>query len=194
MSIHQLDLPIIDSVRYYCWRVEEMLPESGVDADVVHRSIEGQKIAKGELIKAAFGEEIEVLTFPEGKPKPINNVHISFSHSRELIILACSEANVGIDLQFYTDKLVRVSKKFVSELEGSLLSEDTMIRKKQIHYMWSAKEAVFKLYGTEVPFKEVVSLSLDLREQGEIEVVVKNRHRHKVQYLFFDDFCFCIAL
>ncbi len=194
MPIHQLSLPIIHSVRYYCWRVVETLPESGVDAEVVHRFIDGQKNAKMALIKAAFGAEIEVQTYPEGKPKPIGDTHISFSHSREMIVLACSSSNVGIDLQFYTDKLVRVSRKFVSEAENELLSSIEALRNRQIHFMWSAKEAVFKLYGTEVPFKEIVAQSLELGNSGEIEVIVKNQYRHTVSYLFFDDFCFCIAL
>ncbi|MES2629199.1 MAG: 4'-phosphopantetheinyl transferase superfamily protein [Bacteroidota bacterium] len=187
MPLTELPLPFHPAVRYQCW---ELPAAQDVGSADLPDPIDG---AKDQLICEAFGAYHAVEAFPSRKPKPVQGVHISFSHSRELIVLAYGSCNVGIDLQYYTDKLVRVSSKFISEHERSLLSTEEQQFNRQVHYMWCAKEAVFKLYGTEVPFKDIVSDTLDLRESGEIGVTVKGLHRHTVNYCFFNDFCFCIA-
>ncbi len=194
MPIVDLPLPLNAAVRYYCWDLTEDWTDLFPADSAKHINIYRQEFAKKKLTDLAFRRSVVLETYDSGKPKPIEGIHISFSHSGNTIVLCTSELNVGIDLQYYTDKLVRVSHKFVSEHERSLLSEDIAKSNQQIHMLWCAKEAVFKLYGTEVPFQEIVAATLDLEIAGTITFTVKGQCEHPVQYCFFDDFCFCIAL
>lgn len=194
MELFEPVLPVIQGVQFYCNRVSQDLPVLTGDNNPNHEKVIQQQNAKAKLIQKAFGKVLSVDTYPEGKPKPLEGKHISFSHSREYIILAVSASNVGIDLQFYTEKLIRVSGKFISDNERMMLSSEKAESDKQTHFLWCAKEAVFKLYGTEVPFKDIIADHLNLDQQGCISFTVKEHAKHIVYYSFFEDFCFCIAL
>lgn len=195
MPILQLPLPTHPSISLLSWHLTndfEPFAETGI-LEKKRESRAHQDMAKDMLITKAFGMSMEVNFFDSGKPKPINGQHVSFSHSRDHIVLATGLCNVGIDLQYYTDKLLRVSHKFVSDFERTLLHSDPKLAAQQIHFLWCAKEAIFKIYGSNLPFKDIEAQSLELANAGSISCRVPEGKLHQVAYCFFDDFCFCLA-
>ncbi len=73
-------------------------------------------------------------------------LHLSLSHSGELVAAALSAIPVGIDLQHKNEKIIRVSHKFVGEAERESLEDPT--RSDHLHLYWCAKEALYKAHGT----------------------------------------------
>lgn len=82
---------------------------------------------------------------PDGKPFLIGSAaHISLSHSEHFVAAALHyHSPVGIDLERPKEQLGRVASKFLSESELRQVNgnPDLLCR------YWSAKEAVFKLFG-----------------------------------------------
>ncbi len=70
---------------------------------------------------------------------------ISISHSGDKMALYISENSIGLDIQFYTDKIVKVQKKYlhISEL-AYIETGDTF---KKLHIIWAAKESLYKYYS-----------------------------------------------
>lgn len=69
---------------------------------------------------------------------------ISLSHSDEMVAVALSSYNIGIDIQKLSPKIARIVPKFMTlkEIElTALTNEDSFA-----HFTWSAKEAMFKAY------------------------------------------------
>lgn len=89
-----------------------------------------------------------------GKPGLSDSTyHISISHSHELAAVIASPLNVGIDIQYYVDKIDRLAPKFVRLDEEAFLLEET--RMEQLHLLWCAKEALYKGFGRrKLDFKE----------------------------------------
>ena len=72
-----------------------------------------------------------------------SNLNISISHSENLVAVAISEKQFGIDIQKYTDKITLVSSKFITE-EILLSINELSDFGKICHVHWGVKEALFK--------------------------------------------------
>lgn len=71
---------------------------------------------------------------------------ISLSHAGDLVAAIVSEHfNPGIDIELLRDRILRVKERFMSDGELERISEPAILEKLYIH--WSAKEALYKLYG-----------------------------------------------
>lgn len=72
-------------------------------------------------------------------------IHISISHSfHKIAVLTNNSKSTGVDLQHLNNKIFRIREKF--------LRKEELLRKKDISLeelttYWSAKEALFKVYG-----------------------------------------------
>lgn len=105
-------------------------------------------------------EKIEIS--PLGKPQLADNtIHFSISHSYPYAAAIVSrQKEVGIDIQVYQDKILRLQSKFLSEAEQQICGDDLQ----QITLAWCAKEALFKYYGLgAVDFKDDMPISKLLR-------------------------------
>ncbi len=83
-----------------------------------------------------------------GKPHLVNiQGDISFTHSHSHAAAIYSKTRlVGIDIQIGTDKIARIARKFVSEMENDYISiHDNTID--YHHVLWGAKESMYKAYG-----------------------------------------------
>jgi phosphopantetheinyl transferase len=90
---------------------------------------------------------------PNGKPI-LNNAHnISFSHSENISILLISTTNCGIDIEIASDKITRISSKFINQKERKSIKT-----KEEVYWAWTIKEAIFKYFGERVLFKEHINI------------------------------------
>jgi 4'-phosphopantetheinyl transferase len=88
-----------------------------------------------------------------GKPYLVgSDWQMSLTHSLKYVAVVMHAAEpIGIDLERKTDKLLRIKNKFLSESELEFANDDI----EKLTILWSAKEALYKLYGKrKVIFKE----------------------------------------
>lgn len=112
-------------------------------------------LASRALISQIFKGKNYTL-FKDAVNKPYLKVNgklwfLSITHSANYAAIAFSEKHhIGIDLERIDERVNRVAKKFINEVEGSYAH--TTLHKTII---WSAKESLYKLHGQrEVDFKQ----------------------------------------
>jgi 4'-phosphopantetheinyl transferase len=100
------------------------------------------------LLQNIMQKNYRMATVKDGYGKPYligSEKHISLSHSSNFTAAIVADSHTGIDIQYITEKLIRVKHKFLSpeEMEYYELTMDLLI----LHVYWGAKEALFKAYG-----------------------------------------------
>jgi phosphopantetheinyl transferase len=71
------------------------------------------------------------------------NTNISISHSENMIAVAFSKKQFGIDIQKFTEKIPRLALKFIQEKDLNILQkQDSFFKTAHVH--WGVKEAMFK--------------------------------------------------
>jgi phosphopantetheinyl transferase len=124
-----------------------------------------EKISQLLLLKSLGISPSELFYLPNGKPMLTSGLNISFSHSGNLSIAILANGKCGIDIEFPSDKIIRISSKFIHEQELPLMKDKT-----NIYWGWSIKEAVFKYFGERVLFKEHIHI-LEINEVDEKAIV-----------------------
>jgi len=122
---------------------------------------QGDRIAREEKALQWYASRYLLLTshpaaidyYKERKPHLFNGPKISFSHSEDIVGLLLSQNNAGLDVQVFNEKLERIKDKFTSAEELKLIRANSDLS--ALSLTWSVKEAIFKYYGTGVPFKSV---------------------------------------
>ena len=113
-----------------------------------------ERIVCRKILALLLQQNEIIITYGEHGEPLMNNLHLSFSHSGEMVAVAISGKNpIGIDIERVQDRIVALQSKFMSENE---LSVDEIHNKEAITRIWTAKEAVYKLFS---------SLPLDFKEQ-----------------------------
>ena len=91
-----------------------------------------------------------LLTNTQRKPH-VNIGNISVSHCSDFIAVAytkSNEHNIGIDIEVYGDRILKIIHKFLNEAESGFCGKDSL----KCLIIWSAKEAIFKKYGDSTAF------------------------------------------
>lgn len=89
-----------------------------------------------------------------GKPILTHGRFISISHDRNFVGILMNEEEIGLDIQTVEERIHRIANKFCNEDELNQFhttEERTAI--------WCTKEAIFKYFGTEVPFAESITVT-----------------------------------
>lgn len=124
----------------------------------------------------------------DGKPKAKDGKFISISHSKTYTCLGVGEANLGVDIQECDEKCKKLGPKFCTSKEvGLLFMEDPY------SLLWSAKESVFKYFGTQLPFLDIQLT----HAKGDQLIFSVNRLGEKfsfeVHYQEFENHFLCVA-
>ena len=124
------------------------------------------------LLWKSFGYNEFIQYTEEGSPI-VSNGKISVSHSRHHIVIGWSESNVvGIDIENYSEKVIRVCNKFMSEAEISRFGNQEM---KILTTIWSIKEAVFKMRPKDhLIFKDQIEI-VSLHQDSNFNIHYSNR-------------------
>lgn len=118
--------------------------------------------------------------------------HFSISHSFDYAAVMVSRDHlVGLDIEQINDKIVRIEDKFMSEEEKSFIEPQHKIE--QLYACWSAKEALYKLFGKKtVSFKENIHLHpFQYQRMGEMGACLVKRDFFKnfcIHYQWFDGY------
>ncbi|MBT8219239.1 MAG: 4'-phosphopantetheinyl transferase superfamily protein [Bacteroidia bacterium] len=91
-----------------------------------------------------------------GKPHVVpiqGDISVTHSHQKAAAIFA-KQANVGIDIQIETERILKLAGKFISEDEFDFI-EGSTDHISYYHIIWGAKESLYKAYGRrKVDFKK----------------------------------------
>ena len=89
------------------------------------------------------GRILNIFHNEDGKPILNNGLTISISHTRGYIAIILSETkNVGIDIEYVSDRVEKISSRFMREDESA---DDIM----SLLVLWCAKETLYKLFSSE---------------------------------------------
>jgi len=152
-----------ETVTLLLWELNEdidffktMVPENIFSYIAENNRLEKRKLEKLSqvVLLASAGIDYSKLYYnPNGKPLLQLNEMISFSHSGDYSALLICKENCGLDLELASDKIIRISNKFINESEASLIKTE-----ENIYWAWTIKEAVFKYFGEAVLFKDHIKI------------------------------------
>lgn len=140
--------------------------------------------------------------------------NVSISHSNDFVFVAVSDNALGIDVQRYSDKLTRIADAYMNDAECRYIHTvyfpaDVPPEMPDIHnaerkrlLVWSAKEAIYKLYGG-LSLKSDVTVNIrNVYRKGYTTAVVTTHDYPNasctslvvgIKYLFINDLIFVIA-
>ena len=118
-----------------------------------------------------FHVDYEIKYLASGKPI-INDGHISISHSGSSIIVGHSKKYIiGIDIEFFNSKIIKIKDKFLSNIEREKLDIDN---DKVLTIIWSLKEAIYKMKDRKgLIFREHI-LVHSIGNNGKVELNLDN--------------------
>lgn len=132
------------------------------------------------------GENYKIIYDKDGKPSLENSEKfISFSHACIWNVSACSNKKVGVDIEIPSEKLRRVSSKFLSEEEIKDFSPKTADLE-TLCLLWSSKEVLYKIIGHDtVDFAAQLRIfPFEKKQTGEIRA--EHISKKRIYTLFYE--------
>lgn len=149
---------------------------------------------------ANLPERVECRYDDFGKPFLLGiDQHISVSHSGPWASAMISDRPCGVDIQVYSHTVERISNRFLSGDESEL-TRQIQNRLHQLHFLWGAKECMYKAYGKKkLEFRQHIFIkSLDLANcRGAGEIIFENIHlRYEIHFRLLPEaaWVFCLLL
>ncbi len=121
-----------------------------------------------------------IQSYVNRKPVLLNGPEISFSHSGDVVAVMLSKFKTGIDVQKRDAKLEIIAERFVNP--DDLILFDGYDKLTMLGKIWAIKEAVFKLYVTELPFKDIHLVSINPAHTA-VKVKVKKQGHSAIHEL-----------
>jgi phosphopantetheinyl transferase len=191
---------INENTRLGIWKIEETeeffkgnVPQH---RDVTHPHKRLQHLAGRFLLQFLFPDFPYQLIEIADTRKPFlldEQYHFSISHCGDYAAAIVSkDSRVGIDIEIPVDKILKIADKFLSKeehsifnIQYSIISDDDF---RLPTLLWSAKEAVFKWYGSGgVDFRKEIQLLQQHKGTQTINCFFsKNKSELTVHYRHFD--------
>ncbi len=121
------------------------------------RSVLGEILARKGISKICGIPEAEIRfeRTENGKPYAVNaDIRFSISHSKDIVICALSEGEIGADAELVRDIDLRIAKFACTDADFEYLYEieDENERNLRFFKIWTAKEAYVKYCGTGISY------------------------------------------
>jgi phosphopantetheinyl transferase len=172
---------INSSTRAGLWRIEEseefFQEKVPLKRDVSHPHKRLQHLAGRYLLPMLFDDFPleEILIADTRKPfLPDEKYHFSISHCGDYAAaIVSSTQRVGVDIERSSEKILRISHKFLTDREKMLLDEQMSAQQllQLTSLLWSSKESMFKWYGDG---------AVDFRQHMHIENIEGNDEEGKL--------------
>lgn len=117
-------------------------------------------VATRVLLHELYGKETSIGHHDSGKPFiPDTNTYITISHTQGYIAIGiCPSAEIGIDIEYRSDRVRRIQNRFLSKEEIDWCSSHNPTETiEKLLLCWTAKETVYKVMN-----KEGVDFSNDI--------------------------------
>lgn len=115
-----------------------------------------EKLSVLLLLHQVLGPEATIDYLPTGRPflKSNDQIKISISHTTNIYAISFSTSAHGMDVERFNKKAFKVKQMFVNDYESKWLKKDEDSVMEKYTSLWSAKEAIYKLYDqTGLSFK-----------------------------------------
>ena len=131
----------------------------------------------------------EVVYDTNGKPLLKNGDYISITHSFDYAAVAVSKENIGIDLEYKRDKVMRLQAKFCNKEELEALPLDQTLQIDYLTEIWSVKEALYKMCDSRsLSFARDITVEVSSKEarieQGDFIAYFRYRTYNLDDYVF----------
>lgn len=179
------------------WRIEEdasyFEPHFSAQPDIKSENKKLQWYASRHLVNTMLGQPTDIEKDEAGKPVLKTGAqHLSLSHTPVFAAAMLSpKTAVGIDLEMVNPKVERIAHKFLRDNEIEAIHRDEKLEKLILY--WSAKEALYKLYGRgEITFAtQLLIQPFHLQPAGELNAAIIGietpLENLTVHYQFFED-------
>jgi 4'-phosphopantetheinyl transferase len=109
------------------------------------------------ILLKTYHNDKTIAYLENGKPVFTDGTHLSISHCADLVGIITADESIGMDIQNPDKKLLLIQKKFCNgqELQYIPSGEAGLVHTTII---WSAKEAIFKVFGENVPFADDMTI------------------------------------
>lgn len=136
----------------------EQIPTSFLSKNTLHYTAKNSVYILGRLLLSRLASEFDnidslKISYNEhGKPYFINSqkpLYFNISHSKDMVICAVSDTEIGIDIQKISDCKMEVVKRFFADSEYEYLSkiDDQAYLNQQFTKLWCMKESIVKCKG-----------------------------------------------
>ena len=203
------DSNVSENLKIGLWKIEESIDQ--LLASVVFNEDERKMFAKFAaesrkkewlatriLLKEITGTWQNISYLDNGKPYLRNeSTDISISHTPGYAAVSLrKEGPAGIDIQQKTEKILRIKDRFLSPAEAQHYTE---IDQDQdwLHLVWSAKEALYKIYGdNKLIFKTDIEIStnFELGANGKVSANVLYNERRDQYVLNYEKIEDCLLV
>ncbi len=192
---------INENAKLGIWEIKE--PESfflksvPLQREITHPHKKLQHLAGRYLLKFLFPDfpYEEIVIADTRRPYlPYEQYHFSISHCGNFAAaIVSTDRRTGIDIEIPTEKILRISHKFLNEKEVAFIQQASF-NIQLLTVIWAAKESVFKWWGWgDVDFSEHILLQpFDLHNEGFIDayfIKEKETAPLQLQYKLFDELC-----
>ena len=131
-----------------------------------------------------------------GAPYLTDGRYISISHTKDKAAVVIALRPVGIDLEHYQNKIIKVAPRFIHENEISDPKKLNDI--KYITQIWTAKEALYKIFRKKgIHFKSqlLVDKFDSLVSNDGIGTIFYNgkTYKYSLHFRYFSNFCLTLA-
>jgi len=154
---------LTDDSQLGIWKKEEnfeflqsvypLIPSEKVSFEKINNPIRKNEWLTTRILLTEMLEKRKIIQYTEhGKPfLNDSNLHISISHSKHFISILISENyKPGIDIEHISTRVKKVEHKFLSKTELTWCHDLDLMTA-----CWSAKEAIFKVFGKDLDFKDI---------------------------------------
>ena len=191
-----------NNYTYVFWRIEEDLNDLLLKLKATQNEI--NKIDKitnvkrkiqnitARLMLNHLSKKKEIILYTEnGKPYTKSFKNISISHSEKYCVLLVSEKTIGIDIQFHNKNIKKLSPKFVNEEDEILIGKKNLI--KNLHFIWCAKEAIYKTVHKSCSFKKDIFIE-KIKNKNSANGYYKTKTKYKIIFEKINNYYFAIAI
>lgn len=107
-----------------------------------------EKLSVLLLLQQALDSQATIAYHSTGRPflKSNKQIKISISHTADIYAISFSTFAHGIDVEHYSETAFKVKRMFVNDIERGWLEKDETPIIEKYTQLWSAKEAIYKLY------------------------------------------------
>ncbi|HTF02998.1 MAG TPA: 4'-phosphopantetheinyl transferase superfamily protein, partial [Bacteroidia bacterium] len=145
------------SGRILYWNITESLDElehscaeQGISVDnTAHHEMRRKQLLVTQLLHALMHPDLPLTYSATGKPMLDERTHVSISHSGKYLVMMSADEPCGVDIEKITPQVERIRAKFLSDAE---LERTTEASELELIQYWTAKEAMFKVYGSDHVF------------------------------------------
>lgn len=142
---------------------------------------EEEKRGEQELLVEMLCSEVELSHNEDGKPL-VEGYHISISHTKGYVAIILSQKHqVGIDIEYRSERVKRISKRFLRSDEHFTETEDLLT-------VWCVKETIYKLFSEDhLTYQDMKvdiqkKIATNLMKSRDVTFVIASTHEYILTY------------